>query len=214
MAKRFEASSHASVDQVAAVVVGLLLSAYITEWIGIHSIFGAFVFGALVPGDSQLAKKLARQLADIVSVLFLPIFFAQIGMRSDLSLLDNAADWLACAGIIVVACVGKIGGSAVAARCSGTSWREAARVGVLMNTRGLMELVVLSLGLELQVISQRLFTWMTVMTVFTTVMTVPALRWLERRGTHVLDIEQLRTDGQRIDSELAHCQNGHRPVSD
>ena len=178
--QRHETGGGTTQTPIALALIGVLLSALATEYIGIHAVFGAFVFGTLIPHDSQLASKLNRKLEDVISVLFLPIFFAQIGMRTDLSLLTHAADWLACGAIIAIACIGKIGGSALLSRYSGASWRDATRLGVLMNTRGLMELVVLSLGLELQVISPRLFTWMTVMTLFTTFATVPALRWLER----------------------------------
>ena len=113
-------------------------------------------------------------------VLLLPAFFAFTGMRTQIALVSGAAQWLICATIIAVACVGKFGGSALAARLTGLTWRDAASLGVLMNTRGLMELVVLNIGLDLQVISPALFAMMVLMALVTTLATTPALHLLTR----------------------------------
>lgn len=164
----------------AVLLVGLLVSALATESIGIHALFGAFLFGALVPHDGMVARELARRLEDFVVVLLLPAFFAFTGMRTQIGLLDGVGDWLICAVIIAVACLGKFGGSAVAARASGLPLRESAALGLLMNTRGLMELIVLNVGLDLGVISPRLFAMMVIMTVVTTLMTTPLLHLLYR----------------------------------
>ncbi|HVR20275.1 MAG TPA: cation:proton antiporter [Polyangiaceae bacterium] len=172
---------------ITAAFVALLASALLTEAIGIHALFGAFLLGAIVPHESLLARELTRRIEDIVVVLLLPIFFAFTGMRTEIGLLGSVTDWILCVAIIVVACAGKFGGSAVAARLSGLGWREACSLGVLLNTRGLMELIVLNVGLDLGVISPRLFAMLVVMAIVTTLLTSPLLHVLERRaGSHAL----------------------------
>jgi K+:H+ antiporter len=178
--KRWE-SANVSRGTAAAMFVGLLVSALVTEQVGIHAIFGAFVFGAIVPHDSAAAKSLNVQLRDVVTVLLLPAFFAFTGMRTRIDLLSGWHDWAWCALIILVATFGKFVGTLGAARVAGLPWRDAAVLGALMNTRGLMELIVLNIGLELQVISPRLFAMMVIMALVTTMMTAPALAWLKPR---------------------------------
>ena len=155
--------------------MSLLLSALATEGIGIHALFGAFLLGSLIPHDSKLALDLRGRLEDIVIVLFLPIFFAFTGMRTQIGLLTGASEWLLCGVIIIVASIGKFGGSAIAARLSGLDWRQSASLGILMNTRGLMELIVLNVGLDLGVLSPILFAMMVLMAVVTTIATTPIL---------------------------------------
>jgi Kef-type K+ transport system membrane component KefB len=162
----------------AALLAALLASALISESIGIHALFGAFLLGSLISHDSPLAHELSRRLKEVVVVLLLPAFFAVTGMRTHLDLIAGASGWLLCGLIVLVACVGKLGGSALAARFCGLGWRDAAALGALMNTRGLMELVVLNLGLELKLISPALFAMMVLMAVVTTLMTAPLLRAL------------------------------------
>jgi len=157
--------------------VGVLMSALVTEGIGIHAVFGAFLFGAVIPHDSQLAVALRQRLQDLVTILFLPAFFAFTGMRTQIGLLSHASDWIICAAIIVVATAGKFGGTLLASRIAGLGWRRSAALGVLMNTRGLMELIVLNAGLDLGVISPKLFTMMVLMAIVTTVMTTPLLHF-------------------------------------
>jgi len=166
-----------SQEVIAIVLVGLLLSAWVTEFIGIHAIFGAFLFGVVIPHQSHLARAL-RQNLESLTILLLPAFFAFTGMRTEIGLLSSRYDWIVCAIIIGVATAGKLGGAFVAARIMGLSSRESAALGVLMNTRGLMELIVLNVGLELGVISQTLFTMMVLMALATTVATTPVLRRL------------------------------------
>jgi Kef-type K+ transport system membrane component KefB len=162
----------------AVMLIGLLVSALITEAIGIHALFGAFLLGAIVPHESLLARELTRRLEDFAVVLLLPAFFAFTGLRTEIGLLHTGMDWLFCAAIVLVACVGKFSGSALAARFGGFNWRDACSIGVLMNTRGLMELVVLNVGLDLGVISPRLFAMLVIMAVVTTVATAPLLKLL------------------------------------
>jgi Kef-type K+ transport system membrane component KefB/nucleotide-binding universal stress UspA family protein len=161
---------------MAATLLMLLTSAWATELIGIHALFGAFMMGAIIPKEGGLAEALAEKLEDVAVVLLLPLFFAYSGLRTQVGLLSSADAWAMCGLIILLACLGKFGGSAVAARLTGMRWREAGAVGILMNTRGLMELIVLNLGLDLGVISPTLFTMMVVMALVTTFMTTPLLK--------------------------------------
>lgn len=172
--------SHTS---LAIVFAGLLLSAVATEAIGIHALFGAFLLGAMLPHEGRLAEGIRARLEDVVIVLFLPSFFAFTGMRTQIGLVNTAQDWLVCALVIVVATLGKFGGTFVAARLTGMSGRRSAALGILMNTRGLMELIVLNLGLDLKVISPTVFTMFVLMALVTTFATTPLLDLLlGRRG--------------------------------
>jgi Kef-type K+ transport system membrane component KefB len=165
-------------EAVALALVGLLLSALVSERIGVHAIFGAFLFGAVLPHDTLLARSLKERMEDLVTVLLLPAFFAFTGMRTEIGLVSGVDEWLICAVIILVATVGKFGGTLAAGRFTGLPWRQAAGLGILMNTRGLMELVVLNIGLDLGVISPTLFTMMVVMALVTTMSTTPILEGL------------------------------------
>jgi Kef-type K+ transport system membrane component KefB len=157
------------------VSVALLVAAAAAEWIGIHALFGAFMLGALVPHDSALARDLLGRLEDVVVVLLLPAFFAFTGMRTELGLVNSGEALLACGLIIAVASLGKFGGSALAAVATGLGWRPAMALGVLMNTRGLMELIVLNIGLDLGILSPTLFTMLVIMALATTLATGPLL---------------------------------------
>ena len=175
-----QASSREGLTQnmVAVTFLLLLLSSWATELIGIHALFGAFLFGVLLPKEGSFATSLADKLEDLVVVLLLPIFFAYSGLRTQLGLLWAPQSLMLCLLIVAVACVGKFGGVILAARSTGLSWRESSALGVLMNTRGLMELIVLNLGLDLGVISPMVFTMMVVMALLTTVLTTPLLCWI------------------------------------
>jgi Kef-type K+ transport system membrane component KefB len=166
---------------IAMFLVSLLLSALVAEFIGIHAAFGAFLLGAVIPHNSAVARSFTRQLQAVVTVLFLPAFFALTGMRTRIDLVSGLAQWSICGLIILVATAGKFGGSLVAARLTGLGWREDAALGTLMNTRGLMELIVLNIGLDLGVISPTLFAMMVLMALFTTMATSPVLRLLVPR---------------------------------
>jgi K+:H+ antiporter len=168
---------------MASIFVAVLLSSVATDLIGIHAIFGAFVLGAIIPHDSGLAREFTERLEDLVIVLFLPAFFAFTGMRTQIGLLGGSEQWIICAAIILVASLGKFGGSAVAARFAGLGWRDATALGILMNTRGLMELIVLNIGLELKVISPVLFAMLVLMALVTTFATTPILHFIRRGMT-------------------------------
>jgi Kef-type K+ transport system membrane component KefB len=163
---------------LAIVLVALLLSALATELIGVHAIFGAFLLGAMIPHDSAIARTITAKIEDLVTVLLLPAFFAFAGMRTQIGLVSGLENWLICGVIIFVATAGKFGGSCLGARLTGLGWRESAQLGVLMNTRGLMELIVLNIGLDLKVISPTLFAMMVIMALVTTMGTGPLLRLL------------------------------------
>jgi Kef-type K+ transport system membrane component KefB len=164
------------------IFAGLLLSALATERIGIHALFGAFLFGVVIPHDSALAKKLSNGMEELVTVLLLPAFFAYTGMRTQIGLISGWENWLICGLIIAVASLGKFGGTLTAARFAGLDWRTGSALGVLMNTRGLMELIVLNIGLDLGVISPTLFAMMVIMALVTTMATAPLLALLEKKS--------------------------------
>jgi Kef-type K+ transport system membrane component KefB len=166
-------------DMFAVVCAALLLSALLTERTGIHALFGAFLLGTVIPHNSVLARDIREKCEDLVVVLLLPVFFVFTGMRTQIGLVHGTRDWLACILIIGVASLGKFGGSFLVARWTGSDWREAASMGVLMNTRGLMELIVLNVGLDLRVLSPVLFTMFVIMAVATTLVTTPILYKLE-----------------------------------
>lgn len=167
-----------SQNAVALVLLCVLLSALSTELIGVHAIFGAFLLGVLIPHDSAIAREFEGKLKDVVAVLLLPAFFAFSGMRTQIGLLQGADQWLACLLIIAVATLGKFGGAFLAARFSGMGNRDASALGILMNTRGLVELIVLNIGLDLKIISPTLYAMMVLMALATTMATAPALKIL------------------------------------
>ena len=136
-----------SQDRLAIILLLMLASSLATQWIGIHPLFGAFLAGAVLPRHAGFTKTLLDKLYDPVVVLLLPMFFVYSGLRTSIGLLNEGWMWAACAAIILVAIAGKFGGSTIAARLTGMSWREAGALGVLMNTRGLIELVLLNIGL-------------------------------------------------------------------
>ena len=164
-----------SADVVSTVFLLVVLSAAMTEWIGIHALFGAFLIGAAMPRRGGLMAVLAEKMEDFVTVVLLPLFFAYSGLRTQIGLLSAPEDWALCGAIICVATLGKFGGTALVGRLRGLSARDAAVLGVLMNTRGLMELIVLNVGLDLGILSPRLFAMMVIMALVTTWATSPIL---------------------------------------
>ncbi|MGZ7041238.1 MAG: cation:proton antiporter domain-containing protein [Thermoanaerobaculia bacterium] len=181
-----------SQSAIAVVLVGLLLSTLATEAAGIHAIFGAFLLGAIIPHDSMLARDLNYKLSDLVVVLLLPAFFALTGMRTQIGLVQGASQWMLCGVIVATACIGKFGGSFVAARITGLGTRDSAALGVLMNTRGLMELIVLNLGLDLHILTPTLFAMLVIMAVVTTLATAPALHLITVGSSHESSLEAVR----------------------
>jgi Kef-type K+ transport system membrane component KefB len=170
-----DGAAEASPEAMTWTLAGVLVCAVIAELIGIHAIFGAFIFGAILPSSGAIAQQLTIRRTSVVTIVFLPAFFALTGLRTEIGLMSTAQDWWICLVVVTFATVGKFGGTLAAGRLVGMPWRFAAQLGVLMNTRGLMELVVLNVGLDLGVISPRLFTMMVIMAIVTTAMTMPLL---------------------------------------
>ena len=191
MAARVASGDGIPQNAVAVVLVLVFLSSWATELIGVHALFGAFLFGAVLPKGGGFARGLIDKMEDLVLIVFLPLFFVYSGLRTEISLIDSAESWAVCGVIILVACAGKFGGSALAARLTGLGWREASALGILMNTRGLMELVVLNIGLDLGVISPTVFSMMVMMALVTTFATSPLIRWIypaERMAEDMVEV--------------------------
>ncbi len=165
-------------DILGAVLLLMFASAWTTEWLGIHALFGAFFMGAIMPRNKYFLKSIIEKINDITVVLLLPIFFALTGLNTSIGSIAGSEMWFYFGLILAAAVIGKLGGSAIAAKVSALNWREAIGLGVLMNTRGLMELIILTIGLELSVISHVLFTMMVLMALVTTFMTTPFFEWI------------------------------------
>ena len=159
----------------------LIGSAFVAEAIGIHALFGAFLAGAIMPPDGRLRELLSGKVQDVAVLLLLPLFFVLAGLRTQLGLLNSGYLWGLCALITAVAVAGKLLGSALAARLVGINWPDSLRIGVLMNTRGLMGIVVLNIGYDLGILSPAIFTMMVIMALATTCMTGPGLNLIGRR---------------------------------
>ena len=154
----------------------LLGSAYITNAMGIHPVFGAFVIGLILPRRTAYIDNI-RSIDTINNILFLPLFFVYSGLRTQVGLISTPSLWLICVIILLIACVGKIAGATLSARWMGDSWKTSLTLGMLMNTRGLVELIVLNIGLDLGVLSPVLFAMLVIMAILTTMMASPFL-WL------------------------------------
>jgi len=164
-----------------AIVVCLLLAASLaTELIGIHALFGAFLAGVVMPDTGGFRERLRVRVEKFSSVMLLPLFFAFTGLRTEIGLMAGLHDWLICGLIVFLATAGKLGATAVAARWTGLSWRDSLRLGALMNTRGLMELIALNIGYDLGILSPQIFTMLVLMALVTTYMTGPLLTWFQR----------------------------------
>jgi len=169
----------------------MFTSALFTEAIGIHALFGAFLAGVSLPSHAGLRRSLRERLEPFSTVFLLPLFFAYTGLRTQIGLLDDWQSWLVCLGVIAVAILGKLGGSMLAARWTGMGWQEAFSLGALMNTRGLVELIVLNLGYDLGILTPRVFAMMVIMALTTTFMTGPLLSladiWSRRKSPVAAD---------------------------
>ena len=160
---------------VAIFFLVLILSSYATEVIGIHALFGAFMAGAIMPDVPKFRTLFIDKVEDVSVILLLPLFFVFTGLKTEIGLINDPYLWKVTFFIILVAVVGKFFGSALAAKFVGQNWRDSLTIGALMNTRGLMELIVLNIGLELKVLTPEVFTMMVIMALVTTFMTGPAL---------------------------------------
>ncbi|MGB7591578.1 MAG: cation:proton antiporter [Terriglobia bacterium] len=174
----YERQGKLSEYMIASLILFVLISALITDWLGLHLLIGAFLCGAIMPKECNFVLYVFEKFESVTVVLLLPLFFAFTGLRMNVRSLGGRDMWFFCASIILVAIAGKLGGSMIAARAAGVPWREAAGIGILMNTRGLMELIILNIGLDIGVISPVLFSMMVLMTLVTTFMTSPLLYWI------------------------------------
>jgi Kef-type K+ transport system membrane component KefB len=190
--RRFEAhfqrTGRLTENSMSLMVALVLASALATEWLGIHLVFGAFLVGALMPKSPEFVQVLRHKVESIAVVVLLPLFFAYSGLRTNISMVHGRM-WLFVLLVVAAAIAGKFGGSMFAARMAGIRWRDAASLGVLMNTRGLMELIALNIGLDIGVISPAVFTIMVLMALVTTFMTSPLLEWVYPSRLTVVEAE-------------------------
>jgi Kef-type K+ transport system membrane component KefB len=165
---------------IATIFMTLIFSAFVAEVIGIHALFGAFLAGVIMPANLSLRKLFTERVEDVSIMLLLPLFFAFTGLRTQIGLLNSANMWLICGVIIALAVIGKFMGGALAARMVGLSWKDGLSIGALMNTRGLMELIVLNIGYDLGILTPEIFTMFVLMALTTTFLTAPALSFIEK----------------------------------
>jgi Kef-type K+ transport system membrane component KefB/nucleotide-binding universal stress UspA family protein len=199
----FDEAGRVPVGWVAAIFAGVLLSAFVTETIGIAVIFGAFVMGMIMPRNAGLTEDVTRRLEDFTVILLLPLFFAYTGLRTNVGLLDRPELWLMTGVLIAIAIVGKLAGAFGAARLTGFDSRAAAVIGTLMNTRGLTELIVLNLALEKGVISDALFAMLVLMALVTTLMAGPLLKLLDPENRFGAPVEEELEQARRESAEGA-----------
>jgi Kef-type K+ transport system membrane component KefB len=156
----------------------LLISAYLTEILGLHVLFGAFIVGIVMPDNARFRELMRDKVEDVALALFLPLFFASTGLRTEIGLLNTPDTWMLCGVFILVAIVGKFGGTLLSARFERESWKNSLLLGGLMNTRGLMELVILTIGYEMHILPPTIFVILILMTLVTTFMTMPLLSFI------------------------------------
>lgn len=156
----------------------LIMSSYLTEILGLHALFGAFIAGMVMPCNIKFRKIMTEKVEDVSLSLFLPLFFVSTGLRTEIGLLDSPGLWWLCAIITLVAIIGKFGGATISARFVGESWKDSLYIGALMNTRGLMELVVLTIGYEMGILPPAIFVMLVLMTLITTFMTTPLISFI------------------------------------
>jgi Kef-type K+ transport system membrane component KefB/nucleotide-binding universal stress UspA family protein len=207
----FERQGRLSQTVFSVVVLLILASAWATEKIGIHALFGAFLMGAIMPKDRGFVRGLSEKLEDVTVVFLLPIFFAYTGLKTQIGLLNSPELWGMTLLVILVACLGKFGGSTLAARACGLGWREGAAIGILMNTRGLMELVIINVGRDLGVITPAVFAMMILMALVTTFMTTPLLQLVMPKRMYQAALAagaRLKTRGFSVLIPVAHPRSG------
>lgn len=196
---------------VAIFLLTLIISSYLTEIIGIHALFGAFMAGAIMPDSTKFRKIFIDKVEDLSLILFLPLFFVFTGLRTQIGLLNDISLWEITGVVILVSVVGKFFGSALAAKFVGQNWKESLSIGALMNTRGLMELVVLNIGYDLGVLTPEVFAMFVIMALFTTFMTGPSLdliEWLFRNKTKETSSEITEISRYKILVSFGNPQRG------
>jgi Kef-type K+ transport system membrane component KefB len=176
--RSFAANQRLTENAFALMVLLMLASALATEWLGLHVVFGAFLMGAIMPRNREFTRHVLSKFESLTVVVLLPLFFGLSGLRTSISVVRGPGVWVYALLIIVAAIASKLGGSMIAARVTGIGWKDAAGLGILMNTRGLMELIILNVGLEIGAIPPAVFSIMVLMALVTTFMTTPLLDWL------------------------------------
>lgn len=164
---------------VAFIFLLLITSSYLTEILGLHALFGAFIAGVVMPDNVKFRKIMTEKVEDVSLALFLPLFFVSTGLRTEIGLLNRPELWWICLLFIIVAIIGKFGGAFLSARFVGESWKDSLYIGALMNTRGLMELVVLTIGYEMGILPPTIFVVLVLMTLITTFMTTPLVSFIK-----------------------------------
>ncbi len=183
---------------VAFMFLILILSAYTTEVLGVHALFGAFMAGVVMPSNIKFRKIMTDKVEDVALSIFLPLFFVSTGLKTQIGLIATPGEWAICFMFIAVAVIGKMGGAVIASRFAGETWRNSWSIGTLMNTRGLMELVVLTIGYEMNIIPQTIFVMLVLMTLATTFMTGPTLNLID----YVYDKKIDKKPKKRKDSQI------------
>ncbi|MDH6311851.1 Kef-type K+ transport system membrane component KefB [Parabacteroides sp. PFB2-10] len=180
---------------VAFMFLILLASSYLTEILGLHALFGAFMAGVIMPSNIKFRKIMTEKVEDVSLSLFLPLFFASSGLRTQIGLLNTPGLWGMCLLFILIAIIGKFGGATISARVVGESWKNSLYIGALMNTRGLMELIILTIGLDMGILSPTIFVMLVLMTLVTTFMTTPLISFIKFCfRTHDKFVEQKRLE--------------------
>ncbi|RZJ30759.1 MAG: cation/H(+) antiporter [Flavobacterium sp.] len=195
---------------VAIFLLTLIISAFTTEIIGIHALFGAFMAGAIMPDNTKFRNIIIEKVDDVSVIVLLPLFFVFTGLRTKIGLIDSPDLWEITGLIIAVGVIGKFVGSAVAAKVVGQSWRDSLAIGALMNTRGLMELIVLNIGKDLGVLDDTVFTMLVIMALVTTFMTGPLLDLINYafKTTDEIIPEQVKSGKYNILISFGNSQRG------
>ena len=193
----YDEVGHVPAGWIVAIFAGVLLASYATEIIGIALIFGAFIMGAIMPRHAGLTEDVTHRIEDFVVMLLLPLFFAATGLRTNLFLLDRPELWLLTIGLIAIAMTGKLVGASVFARLAGFRGKHPLVIGSLMNTRGLTELIVLTIALDKGVITEALFASLVIMALFTTFLTGPLLKLLDPNNELGAPVEEELEEAKR-----------------
>lgn len=182
--KVYDTNEVASKGVIAMIFLTLLVSSYLTEILGLHALFGAFMVGVIMPDDMKFRRILTDKVEDVSLSIFLPLFFVASGLQTQIGLLNTPEHWVVTLLLILIAIIGKLGGTYVASRMVGETPRDSLFIGILMNTRGLMELIVLSMGYSLGILSPVIYAILVLMTLVTTVMTTPLMDFATRILRH------------------------------
>jgi Kef-type K+ transport system membrane component KefB len=201
-----------SLNIIASIFAILLISSFIAEVIGIHALFGAFLAGVIMPPSVNFRRIIIEKTESVSLGMLLPLFFVFTGLRTQISLLNEGHLWQVCGLIILVAVVGKFVGSAAAAKFVGQSWRDSLAIGALMNTRGLMELVVLNIGYDLGILSPEVFAMFVLMALFTTFMTGPSLDIINMVFKKETEHAEVKKQYFRILLSFANPQSGKKII--